>query len=104
MMFCATILPPRSVTASVVCEGWISKASTPRLPFRFKKVDLRPRGSRPHRSLNDPLFGKQLLDDERDGASLQSRGPRQIRTRNGLLDANLVEDEISIDLPGHLIR
>jgi hypothetical protein len=57
-----------------------------------------------HRSLNDPLVGKQLLHDKRDGASLQSRGPRQIRARNGLVVAYLVEDKCSIDLPGNLIR
>ena len=55
------------------------------------------------RSLNNPFFGEQLLDDERDGASLQPRDAREIGARDRLTGANLVEDEVAIDLPRNFL-
>jgi hypothetical protein len=56
------------------------------------------------RSFDDPMLGDEFFNDQRDRASLEARGAGQIGTRNRLLGANLVEDEISVDLTCDSIR
>src|SRR6478752_3215778 len=56
------------------------------------------------RSFDDPMLGDEFFNDQRDGTSLQARSAGQIGTRNRLLGANLVEDEIAVDLTCDSIR
>jgi len=56
------------------------------------------------RSLDDPMLGDELFNDQRDRTPLQARSAGQVGTRNRLLGANLVEDEIPVDLTCDSIR
>jgi hypothetical protein len=56
-----------------------------------------------HRTFHNPTFGKQFFDDERNRASLQSRNPCQVSSRDRLSGPDLIEDEIPVDLARYLI-
>jgi hypothetical protein len=55
-------------------------------------------GDLARRSFNNPSFGKQLFDNKRDSTSLQSRSTGKVSSRDRLLGANLIEDQIAVDL------
>src|ERR1700721_4356912 len=61
-------------------------------------------GKAAHRPFNNPPLSEQLFYDEGDGTSLQPGDAGQIGTRDGLPGANLIEDEVAVDLARYLVR
>jgi hypothetical protein len=61
-------------------------------------------GKAPHGAFNNPMLSEQFLDDQGHCASLQARDAGQIGTRDGLPGADLIEDEVAIDLAWYFVR
>jgi hypothetical protein len=58
----------------------------------------------PDRPLPEPPLGQELLGDDRNGASLQSGVTGQIRAGNGLMLADQIEHDATVDVTRRLAR
>jgi hypothetical protein len=72
------------------------------LDIEMEKARASPSRRRSNRTLCDPAFADQLVDDRGNRASLKARVPRKIGTRHRLMPANEIQRDPPIDLPGGL--